>query len=150
MRVKELADILDIPSDTIRYYTRIGLIKPGRQSNGYRAYGQRELRVLKFCICAKRLGFSLKDIATIVTMSEHGETPCPAVRHILAHNLESVKRKLMDCQLLLARMEDATELWSVLEDAPPNGDQICKLIDEWEGLSIERPGDRTNNTDRET
>lgn len=134
MQVKELADKLEVPPDTIRYYTRIGLITPVRQRNGYRSYGQRELRILRFCICAKRLGFSLKDIEAIVSMSDHGESPCPVVRDILVVNLESVKKKLAECQLLLRRMEHAAELWAEIEDAPPSGDQICKLIDEWDGL----------------
>jgi len=137
MRVKELAELLDIPPDTVRYYTRIGLINPRREGNGYRSYGPRELRILKFSICAKRLGFSLKDIETIVSMSDHGETPCPVVRDILAENLESVRKKLMESQLLLSRMERATDLWSQIEDSPPSGDQICKLIDEWDHLPHE-------------
>lgn len=134
MQVKELADKLEVPPDTIRYYTRIGLITPVRQMNGYRSYGQRELRILRFCFCAKRLGFSLKDIEAIVSMSDHGETPCPVVRDILAVNLESVKKKLAECQLLLMRMEHAAQLWMEIEDAPPSGDQVCKLIDEWDEL----------------
>ncbi|MBO6514866.1 MAG: MerR family transcriptional regulator, partial [Phycisphaerales bacterium] len=112
MRVKELSDRLCVTTDTIRYYTRIGLLKPDRQGNGYHSYGKREMQILKFCMCAKRLGFSLADIERIVNMSEHGQTPCPTVREILERNLDEVKEKLEECQLLLVRMEQAQRAWS--------------------------------------
>lgn len=136
MRVKELSERLGVSTDTIRYYTRIGLLKPDRQGNGYRYYGKRDMQVLKFCICAKQLGFSLSDIERIVNMSEHGETPCPTVREILDHNLDEVKGKLADCQLLLARMEDAQKVWSAIRDSPPTGEHICQLIEQWDSDSF--------------
>jgi DNA-binding transcriptional MerR regulator len=140
MRVKELSDRLGVPTDTIRYYTRIGLLKPVRLGNGYKSYGKREMQVLKFCMCAKQLGFSLADIERIVNMSEHGETPCPTVRDILDQNLNEVKEKLADCQLLLARMEDAQNTWSSIPDQVPTGESICQLIEKWdsETFSVSR------------
>ncbi|RPH16797.1 MAG: MerR family DNA-binding transcriptional regulator, partial [Alteromonadaceae bacterium TMED7] len=33
MRVKQIADALDISVDTVRYYTRIGLLVPNKSHN---------------------------------------------------------------------------------------------------------------------
>jgi len=45
MRVNELAKSSSITSDAVRYYTRIGLLHPKRDSiNGYRKYSAEDLQ----------------------------------------------------------------------------------------------------------
>ncbi len=43
MRIGELAGRLDLNTQTIRYYERIGLLpEPGRTESGYRSYGEKD------------------------------------------------------------------------------------------------------------
>jgi hypothetical protein len=53
-----------VSADTIRYYSRIKMLKPSKETNGYYIYGQKELDRLRFILRAKQLGFSLADIQT--------------------------------------------------------------------------------------
>ena len=79
-QVKELADICKVPPDTIRHYTRIGLLQPTRKSeNGYYQYTVSDSKRLDFIKKAKSLGFSLKEIEHILTESQKGKSPCPLV-----------------------------------------------------------------------
>ena len=49
MKVSELAKILSVTSDTVRFYTREGLLKPVKsEDNGYKQYGRKELNRLRF------------------------------------------------------------------------------------------------------
>ncbi|MHB8466749.1 MAG: MerR family transcriptional regulator [Acidimicrobiales bacterium] len=67
LRISELAERSGVPSSTLRYYERIGLVEPdGREDNGYRVYAEATLERLAFIKRAKRLGMRLDDVATLV------------------------------------------------------------------------------------
>ena len=49
MRVSELAKNLEVNPDTVRYYTRIGLLRPRKNAeNGYKEYDERDISRLNF------------------------------------------------------------------------------------------------------
>ena len=50
MRVKQIADALDISVDTVRYYTRIGLLVPNKSHNGYKYYRPADVTRLRFIL----------------------------------------------------------------------------------------------------
>ena len=62
-----LAKRTDTPIFTVRYYTRIGLLKPSRDiRNGYRVYKASDRNRLRFIIPQKNL-VSLAEIQEILT-----------------------------------------------------------------------------------
>ena len=74
LRISELAERSGVPSSTLRYYERIGLVEPlGRADNGYRIYDEATLDRLAFIGRAKRLGMNLDDVATLVEAWFAGE-----------------------------------------------------------------------------
>ena len=42
MNIGEVAKAAELPAKTIRYYEDIGLVRPDRDSNGYRNFGERD------------------------------------------------------------------------------------------------------------
>ena len=48
MNIKEASGKSGLPAKTIRYYEDIGLIKPLRDSNGYRAFRDSDVHKLTF------------------------------------------------------------------------------------------------------
>ena len=47
--ISQLAQAADIPTTTVRYYERVGLVEPEDRSVGnYRLYSEESLRKLKF------------------------------------------------------------------------------------------------------
>lgn len=49
MNIGEAAALSGLPAKTIRYYEEIGLVRPAvRAANGYRAYAERDVRILMF------------------------------------------------------------------------------------------------------
>jgi DNA-binding transcriptional MerR regulator len=67
VRISELADRVGVPTSTVRYYERIGLLyAPARTGSGYRAYDEDSATRLLFVTRARRLGLSCDQIAEYV------------------------------------------------------------------------------------
>lgn len=62
--ISELADLFNISTPTLRYYDKIGLLKPNSVdvSNKYRIYNRKDFRKLYLIISLKTLGLSLAEI----------------------------------------------------------------------------------------
>ena len=69
MQIGELAERAGVSHRTIRYYERIGLMKPAeREGAGYRYYDELALRRLQKIAVLKRLGLSLDEIASVIDL----------------------------------------------------------------------------------
>lgn len=131
MKVTELAKTLGVTADTVRYYTRIGLLTPVKQpDNGYKYYSKNEQRRLQFILNAKQLGFTVADIQQILDQAKKGETVCPLVRKLIEHRLEQTERQFKQTQRLRARMQQAVEQWQSEPDMAPTGEMVCHLIEQ--------------------
>lgn len=65
--INQLARLSGVSARTLRYYDEIGLLCPKRMSsNGYRIYGKEQVDLLQQILFYRELGFSLKDIQSIV------------------------------------------------------------------------------------
>lgn len=130
MKVSELAKRAGVTAETVRYYTRSGLLEPKHHSqNGYRYYSDNDFARLMFVRKARLLGFGLNEIAEILRMSEHGHSPCPRVREILEERLQDVRKKLNELKSSQLSMERAAKKWAEMPDGIPNGDAVCNLIE---------------------
>jgi len=131
-----LAKRTGIPIFTVRYYTRIGLLKPSRDlRNGYKLYKQSDKERLKFINNAKNLGFTLSEIEQILSHAEDGDTPCPMVREIVERRIRENRVAIREMKQLQKRLEQAAEMWSGMEDAEPDGHSVCQLIESFAGAS---------------
>lgn len=132
MFTNELAKNVGINASVIRYYTRIGLLSPQRNpNNGYREYAPSDIDRVRFIRKSKWLGFTLKDVRTILARSDAGHSPCQEVRRIILNRIEENRLRLLRLQDIQDRMEAAVESWQKVADAPP-GNRVCKLIDSLE------------------
>ena len=67
MKIGELAKVSGVAAHTIRFYETKGLLpKTSRNRNGYRCYDDDSAERLARIQCAKRLGFSLEDMLTVL------------------------------------------------------------------------------------
>ncbi|QOR35114.1 MerR family transcriptional regulator [Clostridium sp. 'deep sea'] len=68
LNIGELAKILNISTSKIRYYEKIGIIKPLKiDANGYRLYNFQQLDRLDAIVILRDLGVSLAELKTILT-----------------------------------------------------------------------------------
>jgi MerR family transcriptional regulator, Zn(II)-responsive regulator of zntA len=125
-----LAKNAGVPLFTVRYYTRIGLLKPSRDlRNGYKIYKQSDRDRLRFISSAKDLGFTLGEIDEILGHAAHGDSPCPMVRKVVEKRITENKKKIREMQRLQKRLEKAAESWTKMKDSEPDGHSVCRLIE---------------------
>ena len=126
MTASVLAKRTNVPLFTVRYYTRIGLLKPSRDlRNGYKVYKPGDKDRLTFITMAKSLGFTLAEIEQILDHAAHGDSPCPMVREMIEHRIEENKKKIRELQGLQRRLESAVVSWKSMKDSEPDGHSIC-------------------------
>jgi MerR family transcriptional regulator, Zn(II)-responsive regulator of zntA len=129
MYVKQLAKLMGVTADTVRHYTRVGLLNPIRsEENGYQEYTKRDQQRLKFIISARQLGFSIKDIQQIIAESEQGHCPCPLTRKLIDKRLAETEELFQQTLKLRTRMQAAVKQWDASADGAVASD-VCSLIE---------------------
>lgn len=142
LTVTELAKQSGATPHAVRYYTRLGLLRPERNpDNGYRFYMPREINWLRFIRQAKRLGYTLNEIKSIMHDADQGQSPCPRVRDILQKRIVENRRHLEELMALQTRMEQALLEWADKPDGVPDGHSVCHLIESF-GTDVDKVGGR--------
>lgn len=129
MKVTEFAVKVGTTPDTVRYYSRVSLLKPGKDHNGYKRFSSRDVARMKFILNARHLGFSVADIKNILSEADKGNPACPLVREIIHTRLQETQKQFADMLLVRAKMTQAVEQWQNMEDKAPTSEMICHLID---------------------
>ena len=84
-----------LPAKTIRYYESIGLIPPAARSEGnYRTYSELDLQTLRFVQRARGLGFSVKDVAKLLTLWQDRRRSSAEVRRLAQDHVGEIDRKI--------------------------------------------------------
>ena len=97
LRIGELAKRLDLNTQTVRYYERIGLLpEPERSEAGYRLYGEEDERRLRFVKNARNVGLTLGEVKEVLAFHERGEPPCEYVTGVIARRAEEVERQIAE------------------------------------------------------
>lgn len=93
MRIGELAERAGATTRALRYYEARGLLRARRGSNGYRAYDETELRVVREIRTLQEVGFGLDDIRPFVACLRAGNASgdvCPDSVAVLRRKLAEV------------------------------------------------------------
>ena len=106
MNIKDVAEISGLPPKTIRYYEEIGLVRPGRSANGYRAFGDAEVSTLAFLARARSLGFSIEDCRALVSLYDDRGRASADVKALAEERLAQIDRKIAELQGLKATLGD--------------------------------------------
>ena len=139
MRVIDLAKKANVTSETVRHYTRSGLLHAERDlNNGYQIYNEASLKRMQFIQQSQTLGLSLKQIKSIIEQADNGDSACPMVRDLLLKKVPETKAKIIQLQSHLKTMEEALMTWENMPNGTPDSQSICCLIEQWEE-------DKTNN-----
>jgi len=99
MTIGRLAERAEVPIDTIRYYERNGLLPaPTRRASGYREYASADVERLRFIRRAKELGFTLAEIAELLSLTSNRHDDMRGVKHKAEQRLEQVEFKIKELQ----------------------------------------------------
>ncbi len=98
MNIGEVAKRANLPPKTIRYYEDIGLIKPLRDPNGYRAFREQDLHKLAFLSRARALGFTIEDCRTLMALYADEGRASADVKHVAEEHLSHIDDKIAQLQ----------------------------------------------------
>lgn len=115
--------------ETIRFYERRGLIvqPPRPRSGGYRFYDDAIVERVRFIRRAQQLGFSLREIADLLSLRADPAAECGDVRVQAVAKREDVDRKLAQLQ----RMRTALD--ALIASCPGGAPRACTIR---EALSV--------------
>lgn len=104
MNIGEAAAASGLPAKTIRYYEEIGLIRPARDGNGYRAFSARDVHRLAFLARARGLGFSISECRALIGLYQDQGRASEDVKRLAERHLERVDRRIAELQALRATL----------------------------------------------
>ncbi|MGH7650135.1 MAG: heavy metal-responsive transcriptional regulator, partial [Gemmatimonadaceae bacterium] len=122
MRIGEIAVEADVNIQTLRYYERRGLLDPpSRRASGYREYKPNDVQRVRFIRRAQDLGFTLHEIADLLTLRADSAHSCGMVEERSSRTLERIDEKIKDLQRMrtaLAKYVGACRDQKPLEACP--------------------------------
>ncbi len=109
MNIGDVSERTGLPAKTIRYYEEIGLVRPARTANGYRAFRETDLHKLAFLGRARALGFPIEDCRTLLQLYEDETRTSAEVKEIAQHHLGEIDRKIADLQEMRGTLSTLVE-----------------------------------------
>jgi DNA-binding transcriptional MerR regulator len=115
MRIRELAARTGTTTRTLRYYEEQGLLPAGRSANGYRAYDEQHVRLVREIRSLQSIGFSLEDarpfVECLLAGHEEGDECAASVdvyRRKLAYLDQHISQLREIRERLVARLAEIT------------------------------------------
>lgn len=97
LSIGKLAKAANVGIDTIRFYEKSGLLpRAARRPSGYREYSDVDLLQLQFIRRARAAGFSLEEIAELLTLGDEAGTT--EISGVIECKLEIVDRKVAELE----------------------------------------------------
>jgi len=122
LTIGELAGKVGIPTTTIRYYERAGLLpRPGRTAANYRVYDAAAVERLRFIRAAQAAGLTLADIKALRGYRYGTVSPCREVRGLLENRLATVEASLKDLRHLRKVLRSYVDICRQAERDEPCG-----------------------------
>lgn len=129
-----------VSPDTLRHYERLGLLpRVARTAAGYRRYDAAAIARVQMIQRAIVIGFSLKELASLLKRREAGDPPCRSVRALVAARLDTLEQRLEQLEALRKGMRALLDDWDARLGVTPAG-QRARLLDMLEGrVEFEQP-----------
>ena len=98
LKISEIAERTGLSAHTLRFYEKHGLISASERSEaGYRLYSEADLRKAEFIRTARNIGFSLDDIAGLLSIRlDKSSHTCQEVTDITQRKLVEVNAKIKE------------------------------------------------------
>ena len=134
MKIADVAEASGLSAKTIRYYEEIGLVRPMRGENGYRAFVETDVHKLTFLARARSLGFSIKECRTLLSLYEDRGRASSDVKALAEAHLRRIDHKIAELEGLRGTL--ATLVARCHGDERPE----CPILEDLAGLA--HPGER--------
>ena len=110
-KIGDVARILGVSTDILRYYERKGVVKPEKdENNDYRYYDSWHINFLMDCLWFKNFGFSIEQVADIVRIPD-----AESIGELFLGKEEEIRAQIRRGELLLRRSAEHREKLKTIE-----------------------------------
>ena len=124
MKISEVAIKAGITNRAVRHYEELNLIQSKRLSNNYREYSKETLDKLKFISRARKLGFSIDECSSLISLFDNQKRRSAEVKKIAIIKNDKLKKQIHELKDLQKSLE-----W-LIKKCPGNDKPDCPIIDE--------------------
>ncbi|MDY2797412.1 Cu(I)-responsive transcriptional regulator [[Pasteurella] aerogenes] len=106
MNISQAAKITGLSTKQIRDYEKNGLLpKTERTYSGYRIYSQNEINRLKFIFNARNVGFSLAQIAELLSLHDNPHRCSRDVKRITEKHIMELTQKIQELNSMVSVLQ---------------------------------------------
>jgi MerR family copper efflux transcriptional regulator len=110
MNIGQAAKQSGLSAKMIRYYEASGLLPPAhRNDSGYRLYGKEDLHTLAFIKRSRDLGFSLREVARLLTLWQDRQRASADVKALARGHIDELNRKIEEMASLRDTLQQLVE-----------------------------------------
>jgi MerR family copper efflux transcriptional regulator len=112
-----------VSAKMIRHYEAIGLLRPAsRRENSYRDYGAPDVHELQFIGRARKLGFSMAEIAALLALWRDRERPSREVKQVASRHLADLETRIDELRGM------ATALRRLVQSCHGDDRPVCPIL----------------------
>lgn len=110
LNIGRAAEASGVSAKMIRHYEENGLVpKVGRTGAGYRIYKDSDVHVLRFIRRARDLGFSMKEIKTLLGLWDNRRRASVDVKRLALKHVEALDAKIAELRLMRRTLMNLAE-----------------------------------------
>ena len=101
VNIGEAAKLSGVSAKMVRHYETLGLLpRVGRTDSGYRQYSQAEVHTLQFIKRSRELGFSMDEIAGLVSLWQNRRRTSASVKRIAQKHADDLAQRIEAMQAM--------------------------------------------------
>ena len=104
-KIKEVADMMGVPTSTIRYYDSEGLLPNVKRVNGVRVFEDEDFKWLRVLNCLKNTNMPIKKIKEYVELVSKGDSTLKDRYNLIMEQKKSVLDQIAEYKKYLKEIE---------------------------------------------
>lgn len=118
MKINEISVITNVSKRSLRYYEKMGLIKPKRKKNGYRIYSIEDIKIIERIKLFVSAGVPLRNIKYIVSCTLHTDKVlmCKELEKIFFDEMEKLEVKISQLKQSKRYLKQIIDNREIVED----------------------------------
>jgi Cu(I)-responsive transcriptional regulator len=106
LNIGQAAAASGVSAKMIRHYEEVGLLPAARRTeSGYRQYDESEVQTLRFIRHSRDLGFSIPEIAQLVSLWQNRRRPSREVKALAREHIRELEEKAQEILAMKSALE---------------------------------------------